>query len=209
MSNSPYNALPKKDWLLVFIIVFVITVLFIATNFSNAIRPIHTQEQDIEYLVDTEKQYSLASIMASDNILWQSRIQSQSSLSMANQKYWFKFNLKQLDPEEPKLIEINNALLGSVNIWFVSNKIVLKEYQLGDTWPFSQREIEHENFLIPVPTQQQSIDVYISTYSNGAQRLPINIWKHGTKHKRSRAVRVLCRLAISMPIAICLGLLGG
>ena len=63
-----------------------------------------------------------------------------------------------------------------VNICFTQDKKILVAYQAGDTLIFLQRTIKHENFIFPVPTSGDSIEVYVSTYSKGLVDLPVHIW---------------------------------
>ncbi|MFT4807713.1 MAG: diguanylate cyclase (GGDEF)-like protein [Paraglaciecola sp.] len=177
MLNNPFNVILSKNWLLLIISIFCIAVIFAITHFSSTVRPNHTIVQNVKHLVDTKKQYSISNIMSSKQDIWHVYSQDLTSLGMSNEIHWFKFTLSYIDSEQFRLLEIDNALLDSVNLWFVQDNKVLAEYQIGDTLPFSQRAVEHENFLFPIPKNRQPVQVYVSTYSNGAMRLPLNIWK--------------------------------
>ncbi|MFT5838174.1 MAG: diguanylate cyclase (GGDEF)-like protein [Flavobacteriales bacterium] len=177
MPNNPFNVTISKNWLLLIISVFCAAGIFAATGFSGTIRPSHTVVNNIEHLTDTKKQHSISNIMSSTENIWQIHSQNLTSLVMSNELHWFRFTLNTIDSTQFRLLEIDNALLDSVNLWFVQDKKVLAEYQVGDTLPFSQRSVEHENFLFPVPKNVQPIEVYVAAHSNGAMRLPLNIWK--------------------------------
>jgi len=175
MLNNPFNVTLSKNWLWLIISFFCIAAVFVGTNFSSTTRPNHTVLQNVEHFVDTQKQYSISNILNTDNI-WQKHSQDLTSLGMSNELHWFRFTLDNINSAESRLLEIDNALLDSVNLWFVQDSNVLAGYQVGDTLTFSQRIVEHENFLFTVPENGQPIDVYINTYSKGAMRLPLNIW---------------------------------
>ena len=177
MPNNPFNLALSKNWLLLTVSVFCIAVVFAATNFSSPIRPSHTVVQNVEHFVDTKKQYSIAKILGSKDNFWQKHSQDLTSLGMSDEIHWFRFTINALNPPQSKLLEIDNALLDSVNLWFVQDNKVLTEYQVGDTLTFTQRKVEHENFIFQVPTNGQPVDVYVSTYTRGAMRLPLNIWQ--------------------------------
>ena len=177
MANNPFNVILSKNWLLLIISIFCIAVFFAATNFSNTVRPSDTMVKEVEYLVDTKKQYSISTILSSTSNIWQMHSQDQSSFGMSNEIHWFRFTLTNIDPAQSRLLEIDNALLDNVKLWFVQGNKVLAEYQVGDTLTFSQRTIQHENLLFSVPLNEQPLEVYFSTYTKGAMRLPINIWK--------------------------------
>ncbi len=131
MSNNPFNVILSKNWLLLIVIIFCATVIFAATHFSSPIRPKHTVVQDVEHLVDTKKQFSISNILSSTDNIWQFYNQDLTSLGMSNELHWFRFTLNNIHPAQPRLLEIDNALLDSVNLWFVQGNKVLAEYQVG------------------------------------------------------------------------------
>tara|TARA_R110002153_G_scaffold32537_2_gene98440 strand:+ start:32244 stop:34139 length:1896 start_codon:yes stop_codon:yes gene_type:complete len=177
MPNNPLNVKLNKNWLLLIISIFCAAVIITATNFFSPMRPNHTVVQDIEHLVDTKKQYSISNILSISDNVWQQQNQDLTSLDMSNELHWFKFTLNNLDPSQSWLLEIDYALLDSINLWFVQDNKVLTEYMVGDSLIYAQRAVDHENFLFPLPTNAQSVEVYLSAYSKGMMRLPLNIWQ--------------------------------
>ncbi|MFT4810431.1 MAG: diguanylate cyclase (GGDEF)-like protein [Paraglaciecola sp.] len=177
MPNNPFSVILSKNGLLLIIGIFCIAVVFVATNFSSSNRPSHTVVQNVDHLVDTKKQYSISNILSSSDSIWQPQHQDLTSLGLSDELHWFKFTLNNIAPAQARLLEIDNALLDSINIWFVQDNKILAEYQAGDTLAFSQRTVQHEHFLFPVPTSEQLLEVYVSSYSEGVMGLPLNIWQ--------------------------------
>ena len=176
LPNNPFRVILSKHWLLLIFSIFCTAVIFTAANFSSQIRPSQTVVQGVAHLVDTKKQYSIASILSATDSIWQQPRQDLTRLGLSDELHWFKFTISHIHPAEPRLLEIEHALLDSVNIWFTQDKKILAAYQAGDTLTFSQRTIKHENFIFPVPTSGHSIEVYVSTYSKGPVGLPLHIW---------------------------------
>jgi diguanylate cyclase (GGDEF)-like protein len=176
LPNNPLSVILSKNWLLLIISIFCIAVIFAATNFSTPIRPNHTVAQDVDHLVDTKKQYSISNILSSTDNIWEEPSQDLTTLGLSNELHWFRFTISHILPVQSRLLEIDNALLDSVNIWFVQDNKILAEYQGGDTLAFSQRSVAHENFIFSVPTSERPIEVYVNTYSEGPMGLPLNIW---------------------------------
>jgi diguanylate cyclase (GGDEF)-like protein len=174
--NNPFNVMLNKNWLLLAISIFCIAVVFAATNFSSPVRPNNTMVQNVEHWADSKKQYSISDILSSTDIIWQVHKQDLTSLGLSDHSHWFRFTLKGNALTKTLLLEIDNALLDRINLWFVQGDKILAEYQVGDTLTFSQRTIKHENFLFPVPTNGQPIEIYVCTDSKDAIRLPFNIW---------------------------------
>jgi diguanylate cyclase (GGDEF)-like protein len=176
LPNNPFSVILSKNWLLLIISILCVAVIFAATNFSSPIRPSHTVVQDVAHLVDKKKQYSISNILSSTDNIWKEPSQDLTSLGLSDELHWFRFTIRYIHPLQSRLLEIDNALLDSVNIWFVQDNKILGEYQAGDTLAFSQRSVEHENFIFSVPTSERSIEVYVNTYSEGPVGLPLNIW---------------------------------
>jgi len=175
MPNNPFNVIFSKNGLLLIIGIFCTAVIFAAINFSSQISPSQNVVQDVEHLIDIKKQFSISNILNSSDNIWQQ--QDLTSLGMSNELHWFRFTLKDIDPTKTWLLEIDNAMLDKINLWFVQNNRVIAEYKVGDALIFSQRTVEHENFLFPVPTNGLPVEVFVSTYSQGTMRLPLYIWQ--------------------------------
>jgi diguanylate cyclase (GGDEF)-like protein len=179
--NKPFNIFISKNWLLLIISICCVAVIFATTNLSSPIRSSYTVVQDIEHLVDVEKQYSISNIFNTSDSLWQH--QDLTLLGMSNELHWFRFTLKNVATTHAWLLEIDSAMLDSINLWFVQSNKVLAEYKAGDTPIFSKRSIKHENFLFTIPTNGLPVEVVISTYIRGVRGvksaipLPLNIWK--------------------------------
>ena len=91
--------------------------------------------------MDIKKQNSIASILSVTDTIWQQPSQNLTRLSLSDELHWFKLTISHIHPAEPRLLEIEHALLDSVNIWFTQDKKILAEYQTGDTLTFSQRTV--------------------------------------------------------------------
>lgn len=177
MPNSSLSQIFNKTWQLLIICIFCTVAILVAINLFDPMRPSHTEVQQVEHLVDLEKNYSIANILSVPNNKWHKSNQDLTSLGMSNELHWFKFTLNNIPPTNAWLLEIDYPLLDSVNLWFMQDNKVVAQYTVGDTLVFAQRVIEHENFIFPVPTNGQPVDVYVSTYTKGILRLPLNLWQ--------------------------------
>jgi diguanylate cyclase (GGDEF)-like protein len=178
MPNSAFMQIFSKGWLILLVSIFCGLAIFIATNILDPMRPSHTQVINVAHLVDTEKKYSIADIQSVTNNSWQRPNQRQTSLGISNESHWFKFTLDSIPAKDSWLLEIDYPLLDSINLWFVQDNNVLFHYTVGDRLVFSQRVIEHENFIFPIPSNGKPVNVYINTDTKGATRLPLNVWQH-------------------------------
>ena len=179
MPNNPFNVILSKNWLILIIGIFCAAIIFAAINFSNPIRPSHNVVQDVKHLIDINKQFSISNFLNDSDNIWQQQQPNQAltSLGISRELYWFRFTLTDMDPSKTWLLEIDNAMLDNIKLWLVQSNRVIAEYEVGDALIFSKRIVKHENFLFPVPTNGQPVEVFVSTYSKGAMRLPVYIWE--------------------------------
>lgn len=176
LPNNAINPIFSQSWRLLLIGILSGVSIFIVSSFLQPMRPAHTQITNLTYLVDSKESYSIDDILGLTNGNWQQPKQKQPSLGISNELHWFKFSLNTNPTNNPRFLEIDYPLLDNVNLWFVQDNNVLAQYTVGDTMPYTQRVIEHENFVFPVPTNARLIDVYINLHTKGATRLPLNIW---------------------------------
>ncbi|WP_339725356.1 diguanylate cyclase [uncultured Paraglaciecola sp.] len=179
MGNSSFKHVLNNDWLLFVFIMGILgtAAIFVTTSVFDPLRPSNTQVQNISHLVDPESELSITDILNLPNNSWQQYNQNLASLEMSNDLHWFKFTLNNVTPTNARLVEIDYPLLDKVKLWFVQHNKVLSQYTIGDTLVFPERIVEHENFIFPVPISEYPVDVYISVYTKGAMRIPLNVWQ--------------------------------
>ena len=166
-----------KNWIFLFVGIMC-CLAFIAGNkilSSHAKAKAHLE--NITYFVDTEGKYDIANIMGSNKTSWESLDAHTSSLGMSDNRYWFTFTLRDVDPESNSLLEIDYPMLNQIDVWFVQDAQIIQHFKAGDALPFSGRPILHQNFIFPVPKTANSIQVYLSIHTSGAMRVPLYIWQ--------------------------------
>jgi hypothetical protein len=95
----------------------------------------------VPHLVDIKKQNSISNVLITTDNIWQERSQYLTWLGLSDELHWFKLTISHIHPAEPRLLEIEHALLDSVNIRFTQDKKILAEYQTGDILTFSLRTV--------------------------------------------------------------------
>ncbi|MGX5201008.1 7TM diverse intracellular signaling domain-containing protein [Aliikangiella sp. IMCC44632] len=94
--------------------------------------------------------------------------------------YWVKTNVTNLSGHSNWIIELSYPLLDSIEFYFVDSS-QLRNIVTGDQLPFSQRPIEHRNFLFPFNLDSnKSLDIYIKVQSSSSIRLPLTLWEQQT-----------------------------
>lgn len=97
--------------------------------------------------------------------------------------HWLRFRLIN-STQEPVdgMLEIAYPSLDSISVFHVTgtapgSEIVLSQYVLGDTLPFSERPISNRHFVTPVPLQAQSQTIiYLRIQSENTLIVPLRFW---------------------------------
>ncbi|EKE84475.1 signal protein [Idiomarina xiamenensis 10-D-4] len=105
---------------------------------------------------------------------WQSHPQQRVSFGYTQAVYWFRFDLPA--SQHARVVNIEYPLLDHVDAFFVRNEQVIKHVQVGDKYPFDEREVALQDFVIAVaaaPKQQ----VYLRVQTTSSLRLPVTVWR--------------------------------
>jgi diguanylate cyclase (GGDEF)-like protein len=167
----------NQRWLVIAVCLIGILLVWAATNVSVSTLPSEIVAKGTLYINDRNTAYDLESIRALPDNGWQIESRQQMSFGMADNPYWFKFNLQNDKAKTDRLLEIDYALLDHVEIWFFTGDTLLSDYNSGDSYVFQQRLINHEKLLFPLPTAQNELTVYMKVKTSGTLRLPIRIWE--------------------------------
>src|SRR5690606_249488 len=101
---------------------------------------------------------------------------------------WVKLELRNQAPSaQHLLLEIAYPPLDHLEIQLVRDGELAERFQLGDTLPFSQRPINHRNFVVPVPMDRgESVTLYLKVKTEGTLQAPIKLWEHQTFHSEQQ-----------------------
>lgn len=166
----------NNNWLFFISVIFCLAIASIYPNIESAARPENRIINHVAYVVDSENALSINDLMALPEKRWQQQAQAFLSFGMSTATYWFKFTLPAQEPSQEQLLSLDAPLLDSVSVWFADNGQISASYQTGDTLPFAQRPVSHENFIFPTPNHSSTLTVYLKIKTSGALRLPINVW---------------------------------
>lgn len=169
-----------QSWMVFLVCLLGIAMVWGAVQLSNSQTPLKRYGEGVQYLADTQSQYDVREILTLPDVAWEVEDREQMSFGMADYPYWLRFELIQSNNDSPLLLEVDYALLDKVEIWFYQDNRLIAATSLGDGMPFSERLIEHEKFLVPVPVSSQALTVVVKAQSDGTLRLPIRLWDKET-----------------------------
>ena len=130
-------------------------------------------------LQDPLSQLSLSYIQNND-LLFSSYPKRVFNEGFTQSGYWLKFHVRNDAQHHHKwLMEIGYPLLDRLNIFVEDDQgNRLNLWQLGDLKPFTERPIEHRNFVVPLDFSEHPIQtVFINVQSSSSVQLPIHLWQ--------------------------------
>ncbi|MFT5675028.1 MAG: hypothetical protein ACI808_000957, partial [Paraglaciecola sp.] len=147
-------------------LVFLITVacilaVYVIISAGSISSPDKNIGLGVNYYEDTSQNLKLNNIQSLPAELWRREKSEFLSFGMSENPYWLKFVLEPLDQKQAWLIELDYALLDTISVWFLNDQMVIKEYHVGDTLPFARRALKHEKFLLPIPSSEQALTVFL------------------------------------------------
>ena len=105
---------------------------------------------------------------------WTKNKNTSQNFGQINAPIWFKFKLRNINQNTEQLyLALNYPHHDFVNIYYLDNKNIIKEIHTGDALPFESRENTEPNFIFPVPSSYDSLEVYLSIRSEGLLKVPL------------------------------------
>lgn len=136
--------------------------------------------KDILYLKDTDGTISIEQILSDKTLNWQVNKDVAPNFGVDPSNFWFKTSINfDKQASDSYLIEIAYPLLDFIDLYIFQNGMMKKAYHTGDRLPFNSRNIDHRNFLFPIPLLQVDlpVDIYVRAQTAGAMQLPLFLWE--------------------------------
>jgi diguanylate cyclase (GGDEF)-like protein len=171
------NVKLNQRWLVLAVCLIGVLLVWAATNVSVGTPPSQIVSKGTLYVNDSNTAFDIDAIRTLPDNSWQVETREQMSFGMADNPYWFKFELQSDNSRSERLLEIDYALLDKVDIWFFSEGKLLSDYTAGDSYVFHKRLIKHEKLLFPLPSVDTDLTVYMKVITSGTLRLPLRVWE--------------------------------
>ncbi|MBU1106633.1 MAG: sensor domain-containing diguanylate cyclase [Candidatus Riflebacteria bacterium] len=132
----------------------------------------------VSYYEDRSASLSLPEILDNRFFSWASLRGAVPSFGFSSSVYWLKFDMCQPRPEaESAVLEINNPLLDSIDLFAVAGRTVVYDVHTGDSIPFSQRPEKHHNFLFFLPSfPEEALSIYLRVQTRSAVQVPLQLY---------------------------------
>ncbi|MFV1872081.1 MAG: 7TM diverse intracellular signaling domain-containing protein [Oleiphilus sp.] len=108
---------------------------------------------------------------------WQTIKRSSPNFGFTSTAYWFKFNIDNMsNTHQPIFLELPIPFLDSIKLYQVVDNQILQHYDLGDLHPFSQRPVNHQNFVMPITLSPGLNEIFMRVSSSGTVEAPLTLW---------------------------------
>ena len=132
----------------------------------------------MRYYEDQSSERSFQDILDDRSVAWKPLPQIIPSFGFSNSAFWLKFDLcaSRIKQEKP-VLEIAYPLLDSIHVFGVADQSLVYEEHSGDNLPFSQRPIQHRNFVFFLPAlEEKNINIYIRVQTKSAVQIPLRVY---------------------------------
>lgn len=168
-------------WLAVLVAAFAALTLYMVVSLGQDIDK-HALKQ-VYHFEDSLNKQTIDTIDHIERDQWLKN--SHQNFGLTQSAQWLKVDFAKL--QNSHLLEIDYAMLDSIEIWFRSKKehengganeeyYIIQHYDLGDSLNFIQRPIIHDKFLIPIPNNASDVQLLLRVQSNGPVKVPLNLW---------------------------------
>ncbi len=138
---------------------------------------------DMLFIEDPEHDLTIDSALASKD--WRSINRNSPNFGFTASAFWFRFDVNNLATAKKEvLIELPIPFLDDVQINRFSygrgEVEILEAYSVGDQYPFEQRPILHQNFVIPLNLEPGNNSILMRVAADGTVEAPLYIWTPDT-----------------------------
>ncbi|MCF2858795.1 sensor domain-containing diguanylate cyclase [Pseudoalteromonas sp. SMS1] len=128
-----------------------------------------------QYIQDNN--FGIVDVLSLPESAWTANNDDNLNLGYTSQSYWVKVNFVLPTSPHPYVLEIAYPVLDSLKLYLISADKVINYSKLGDKQTFSDRPIQHHNYLVPIESDVSGeLELYIKVNSSSAIQLPVRLW---------------------------------
>jgi len=154
--------------------------LALAETVSLAVDTVHLNlGPHMEYLEDREGSLSIESVTQTEQPhQWTLSNRETPTFGYTSSTYWLRFSLTtETQASRDYLLEVAYPVLDHLEVFIFRDDQQIQYYRMGDRYPFSQRPIDHPNFVIPLEVSPESItQVYLRVQTGSSLQVPAHLW---------------------------------
>lgn len=133
-----------------------------------------------EFMEDAAKDINIEQIISQPKKIWKKSQEAVFNFSFSPAAYWIHFRIdNQQSITQNLILQAAMPLHDYIDVYYVINKSVVKQYKSGDRYPFATRPINSRDFAFPMKINpNQELDVYLrlDTHDGLYDAVPLNLW---------------------------------
>lgn len=133
-----------------------------------------------EYHLDHQRTLSLSDARELPRQAWFKSQSAAPFFGYSADVLWVRLPVRNVGPQaQNTLLEVQYPLLDLVDIFIIKQGQVAHEWHLGDAYPFDQRPIDANNFMVPLDLEPgEFVTAYIRIQSTSSLGAPIKLWQY-------------------------------
>ena len=148
----------------------------------------YSLEGALKYYEDKSTDLTIQEILGTPSISWTSLNGAVPNFGFSSSVYWLKFDMCNplIDGEWP-ILEVQYPLLDSVTLYGIAGRTVVFEEHTGDGIRYSERPVDHHNFVFYIPSSSAIIlSLYLRIETDSAVQVPLALytWTGFLKHNQ-------------------------
>lgn len=147
----------------------------------------------MQYLIDPEGALKYSQVKALQNE-WHTLAPDANAVNFGytDAVYWLTFSFENHERHTlRRFLEIGYPVLDYLNIYVERDDKLIGRYELGDKFPFSQRPVQHRNFVVPMDLSGKSLTrVTLRIKTTSSMQVPATLWEVHTLigHMQTQAI---------------------
>lgn len=163
----------------------LLSLLVSADNTPKTLALDHTVQQvavgPYAYILeDAEGLYTPQQIIDLNDSNFDALNEESLNKGFTNSTYWLKFTIKDQTLDnltQTWKLETTYPLLDYIDIYIVDEQDQVKHIQMGDTYPFDQRDVDHRNFITTLALNDaETQKIFVRVNTSSSMQIPMFIW---------------------------------
>ncbi|MBW4935982.1 diguanylate cyclase [Marinobacter sp. F4206] len=132
----------------------------------------------VDYWQEPAAPADIKTVTALDEANWTRNGSDSVSLGYGSGIFWFRVTLKNTTANQAQtFLEIGYPVLDRIEIYIDPETSGAESLVLGDKQPFSERPIEHRNFVVPLTlAADEPTRVYLRVNTTSSMQVPLILW---------------------------------
>ncbi|MBN2040588.1 MAG: PAS domain S-box protein [Spirochaetes bacterium] len=140
--------------------------------------------ESIEYIEDDPGLSGIDDIIKNDRE-WSKNTNNAIDLGYSTKPYWFRFTYRYAGrSEHPVYLEIGNNRFEEISFYLDIPGKPLSEIHTGTSFPFSSRDIQHNNFIFYIQDTIETAACYFRIYATDSLKFNVTIHSDESFHSR-------------------------